>query len=117
MDIVKYLQAFIEGMALIVSPCILPVLPLILTSSVEGGKQRPYGVIIGFILAFCLVALFSRQLVTSLGIDIEWLQWISYALLFLFGLILLSTRLSEWFSDLTQRFSVLSQIPPLECNA
>ena len=33
--------AFLEGIGLIVSPCILPVLPLVLSASVEGGKRRP----------------------------------------------------------------------------
>jgi len=41
--------AFLEGLALIVSPCILPVLPLVLAASVEGGRRRPYGIIIGFV--------------------------------------------------------------------
>ena len=105
MNALKLCQAFVEGLALIVSPCILPVLPLVLGSSVEGGNQRPYGVITGFVIAFSVFALVSRQVVMVLGIDIEWIQRIAYILLFLFGLVLLSTRFSEWFSGVTQRFA------------
>ena len=47
--------SFLEGLALIVSPCILPVLPLVLSASVEGGRRRPYGIIIGFVLSFSLL--------------------------------------------------------------
>ena len=35
--------SFLEGLALIASPCILPVLPLVLSASVEGGRKRPFG--------------------------------------------------------------------------
>ncbi len=94
--------AFLEGLALIVSPCILPVLPLVLAASVEGGRRRPYGIIIGFVLAFSLFALASRYLVAALGVDLDVIKNASLVLLVLFGLVLLSSRLSEKFSTLTQ---------------
>ena len=94
--------AFLEGLALIVSPCILPVLPLVLAASVEGGRRRPYGIIIGFVLAFSLFALVSRQIVVALGIDLDIIKNASLVLLALFGLVLLSSKLSEKFSSLTQ---------------
>ncbi|MEJ0010514.1 MAG: hypothetical protein WDN72_08500 [Alphaproteobacteria bacterium] len=94
--------AFVEGIALIASPCILPVLPLVLSSSLEGGKKRPFGIITGFVLAFTLFALFSRWLVSALHIDLEIIRSASLVLLFLFGLVLLSDKLSQGFSRLTQ---------------
>ena len=94
--------AFLEGLGLIVSPCILPVLPLVLAASVEGGRQRPYGIIIGFVSAFSLFAILARQIVTTLGIDLDVVKAISLVLLLLFGLILLSERLSERYGALTQ---------------
>ena len=94
--------AFLEGLALIVSPCILPVLPLVLAASVEGGRRRPYGIILGFVLAFSLFAILARKLVALLGIDLELVRDASLVLLALFGLVLLSEKLSEKFSALTQ---------------
>lgn len=94
--------AFLEGLALIVSPCILPVLPLVLAASVDGGKRRPYGIIIGFVLAFSLFAVAARELVALLGIDLDVVRDVSLVLLALFGLVLLSEKLSERFSALTQ---------------
>ncbi|OHC18745.1 MAG: DipZ protein [Pseudomonadales bacterium RIFCSPHIGHO2_02_FULL_60_43] len=94
--------AFLEGVALIVSPCILPVLPLVLATSAGGGRRRPYGIIIGFVLAFTLFALAARQLVSLLGLDLDLVKNASLALLALLGLVLLSSRLSERFSALTQ---------------
>lgn len=94
--------AFIEGLALIASPCILPVLPLVLTASVDGGRRRPFGIITGFILSFSAFALLSRQLVTLLNIDLDTLKDVSLGLLFLFGMTLIIDRLSQGFGRLTR---------------
>ncbi|MFI4957185.1 MAG: cytochrome c biogenesis protein DipZ [Gammaproteobacteria bacterium] len=94
--------AFFEGVALIASPCILPVLPLILSTSIDGGKARPMGIIAGFILSFCLFAFFSRWLVSAIGINLDDIKYASLILLSLLGFVMLSTRLSEKFSAMTQ---------------
>ena len=102
MNVIDIGLAFLEGLALIVSPCILPVLPLVLATSVGGGRRRPYGIIIGFVLAFGLFAIVARKVVALLGIDLDIIKNISLLLLALFGLVLLSSRLSDKFSALTQ---------------
>ncbi len=94
--------AFLEGLALIASPCILPVLPLVLAASIDGGKRRPYGIIIGFVLAFSIFAIAARKIIALLGIDLDVIKYASLVLLSLFGLVLLSSRLSDKFSLLTQ---------------
>lgn len=105
MSIVEFGLSFIEGLALIVSPCILPVLPLVLSASVDGGRKRPFGIILGFVLAFTAFAMLSRKLVMLFGINLDAIKYGSLVLLALFGLILLSKSLSEKFSALTQRFA------------
>ena len=97
--------AFIEGFALIISPCILPVLPIILSVGVEGGQKRPYGIILGFITAFWAFTLLSRKLVLLLGIDTEIIRQLSFYFLLLFGLVLLSEFLSEKFSLFAQKLA------------
>ncbi len=97
--------SFLEGLALIASPCILPVLPLVLGASLDGGRKRPFGIIIGFVLAFSAFALFSRALVSTLGINLDSLKNASLVLLAVFGCVLLSTTLSDKFSAATQRFA------------
>lgn len=97
--------AFLEGFALIISPCILPILPLILSGSIEGGKRRPIGITLGFVLSFALFTLFSKKLVEYSGIDLNLIRHVSYGLLILFGLIMISSYLTEKFARLTQRFT------------
>ena len=100
---IEPILSFFEGLALIASPCILPVLPLVLSASVDGGRKRPFGIIIGFVLAFTVFALASRKLVAALGIDLDIIKKGSLFFLAFFALVLLSEKLSEKFSALTQR--------------
>lgn len=105
MNVLEIGLSFVEGLALIASPCILPVLPLVLASSVDGGRRRPFGIILGFVASFTLFALFSRWLVSALRIDLDVVKYGSLLLLAVFGLILISSTLSERFSIMTQRFA------------
>lgn len=99
--------AFLEGVALIISPCILPILPIILSVSLEGGKRRPLGVILGFVVTFAFFTLFARQLVLLVGLNLDLVRYISYALLILLGIIMMSSYLTEKFGDWTQRLADL----------
>lgn len=99
---VDIVLAFIEGFALILSPCILPILPIILSGSLTGNKSRPLGIIIGFIILFTVITLFSRYLIGLLHIDPNVLRNISFVILFLLGIVMMSTYLTEKFTALTQ---------------
>lgn len=97
--------AVLEGMALIASPCILPILPLVLSASIDGGKSRPFGIITGFIASFCLFAFFSRWIVLSLGLNLDYIKYGSLVLLGLLGAVMISSYLTEKFSAMTQGFA------------
>ena len=105
MNIVEIGLSFAEGLALIASPCILPVLPLVLSTSVDGGRKRPFGIILGFVIAFTLFALLSRKLVMAFHIDLDYIKYGSLVLLTMLGLVLISHTLSEKFSAITGRFA------------
>lgn len=92
----EHLLALLEGVGLILSPCILPVLPIVLASSIDGGKRRPLGVIAGFVLSFTVFALLSRQLILLTGVETETLRKISLILLIMIGTVMLWPRLSEF---------------------
>jgi cytochrome c biogenesis protein CcdA/thiol-disulfide isomerase/thioredoxin len=104
-DYLNMVLAFFEGFALIISPCILPILPIMLSGSLTGSKKRPYGIICGFIVTFALVTYFSRILVLHTGVDLNLIRYVTYLLLFLFGVVMISTTLSEKFMRMTQRLA------------
>lgn len=95
--------AFLEGLALIISPCILPILPIVLSGSLTGSKARPVGIITGFILTFCVLTLFSRAILSILHVSPDALRNVSFVLLLILGVIMMSDYLSEKFNFSTQR--------------
>jgi len=104
--------AFLAGIVTILSPCILPILPIILSSTIGGqntGKSRPLGVVTGFILSFTLFTLFLSTIVQISGISADALRFVSVAVIALFGLSLLLPQ----FQVLVERlFSKLAGFMP-----
>ena len=50
--------AFLAGLLTIASPCVLPMLPILLGSGVnQRNRRRPLFIVAGFILSFASVAL------------------------------------------------------------
>src|SRR5271170_3389177 len=101
--------AFLEGLGLIISPCILPILPIMLAASLDGGKARPLGIIAGFIGAFTAFALLSRQVLVALHADPEIVRNVALGLLVLFGLVMLSKTLSDKLLGATQGLANFGQ--------
>lgn len=108
--------AFLAGIVTILSPCILPILPIILSSSIgteQIGKARPLGVITGFILSFTFFTLFLSSIVKVLGIPGESLRVFSVIVIGLFGLSMLIPKIQVWIEIL---FSKLSRFLPQSQN-
>lgn len=100
--------AFLAGIVTILSPCILPVLPIILSSSIgtqEIGKARPIGVITGFILSFTFFTLFLSSIVKLLGIPADTLRLFSIVVIGLFGVTMLIPKFQYWTEILFSRLS------------
>ncbi len=108
------LFAFIAGIVTILSPCILPILPIVLSSTVGGqntGKSRPYGVVLGFILSFSFFTLFLSTVVKATGISSNSLRGLSIVIIAFFGLSLIIPQ----FQLLVDRlFTKLSRFTPRE---
>jgi len=101
-DVINIGLAFLEGLALILSPCILPILPIILSGSLTGSKWRPLGIITGFMITFVLFTLFSRALIQFTTININTIRNISFGILLLLGIIMMSKTLTERLNRWTQ---------------
>lgn len=68
--ILLLLFAFISGIFTIAAPCIWPILPIILSSSVLGtGHKRPLGITLGIMLSFGIFTLAISSLVMFLHLD------------------------------------------------
>lgn len=108
--------SFIAGIVTVLSPCILPILPIILTSSIGGvnkGKARPLGVVTGFILSFTFFTLFLSTIVKLIGIPADSLRLFSILVIGGFGFSLLVPKFQELIEKM---FSKLASIKPASQN-
>ena len=46
--------AFVSGILTVFSPCVLPILPIVLASGIDGNKKRIRGVIAGLVVSFTI---------------------------------------------------------------
>ena len=100
--------AFLAGIVTILSPCILPILPIVLSGTVSGDKKRPYGIILGFILSFTFFTLFLTTIVRLTGIPTNTLRIIAGIVLMLFGLSLLVPAFQTYIEKLFTKLSVFA---------
>src|SRR5690349_12418753 len=91
--------ALLAGVATIVAPCTLPVLPILLGASVgHENSKRPAAIALGFIISFSGVALVLSALTRLLDFDPEILHSTASVMLAGFGLLMIWPRPFEWLS-------------------
>lgn len=79
----------VSGLITAVSPCVLPVLPAILTSSIQDGarsSRRPYVVVGGLVTSFAVFTLLGGVILSSLGLPADVLRWVGIVTLGIVGL-------------------------------
>ena len=100
---------FLAGIITSVSPCVLPVLPILLAGSAGGSRRRPYAIIAGLVASFSVFTLAGAWLLDSLSLPQDLLRNLALALLFLVAATLivpsLGTALERPFVALTRRRS------------
>lgn len=97
--------AFLAGLVTVLSPCVLPLLPIILSSTAESGKQKPLGVVVGFVLSFTFFTLFLSSLVQLFNFPADNLRAFSIVILIFFGLSLLVPKIQLWLEILFGRLA------------
>lgn len=80
----NYLLIFLEGLFTILSPCILPMVPVLLSTSFSSN-WRPVGVILGFATMFALASIFSFALVSYF--NLEYVKYIAAGFLIVYGIV------------------------------
>ena len=86
---------FLAGVITAISPCVLPVLPILLAGGASGGARRPYAIIAGLVASFVTFTLAAAWLLDFLGLPNDLLRNLAIALLFVVAATLLVPRLGE----------------------
>lgn len=93
----SYAFSFLAGILTAISPCVLPVLPLIVGSAVEEHRHAPLSVAAGLIFSFTILGIFLASVGASLGIDPAAVSRVAAIGLILFGVILIVPTLQDKF--------------------
>jgi len=87
--------AFAAGVITALSPCMLPVLPLILAGSTSStDRKRPYVIIAGLVVSFTVFTLAGGALLTALGLPEDLLRDLAIAAMLVLAASLLSKRVA-----------------------
>ena len=89
------LFAFIAGAGTAITPCVLPVLPALLSASAAGGRRRPIGIVIGLAVTFTIAIVALAQLVKGVGLAAGAARTLAIIVLIVFGIVLLIPELAE----------------------
>src|SRR5439155_15358786 len=96
------LFALIAGAATALSPCVLPVLPVVLAAGATGGRRRPLGIVTGMTLSFTFATVALVYGIDALGLPDDLLRMAAIGVLLLFGLTLLvpalAARVEAWLT-------------------
>jgi cytochrome c biogenesis protein CcdA/thiol-disulfide isomerase/thioredoxin len=88
--------AFLGGLITGLSPCIVPVIPVVMAGGSAGtSKWRPYVIIAGLVVSFSISVLFASSLLGFLHLPQDLLFWVGVALLGLLSVGLLIPKIGE----------------------
>jgi cytochrome c biogenesis protein CcdA/thiol-disulfide isomerase/thioredoxin len=87
--------AVLAGAGTALSPCVLPVLPALLSAGGVGGRRRPLGIVLGLSVTFTVTIVGLANVVDGVGLGSDPLRDVAIAVLLIFGIVLLAPRLSD----------------------
>lgn len=86
--------ALLAGAGTALSPCVLPVLPALLSAGGAGGRRRPLGVVAGLTVTFTITIVGISDVVDGVGLGSDPLRYIAIAVLAVAGLVLLLPQIA-----------------------
>ncbi|NCN88804.1 MAG: cytochrome c biogenesis protein CcdA [Gallionella sp.] len=99
----SYGLSLLAGVLTILSPCVLPLIPILFGSAVGAHRFGSFALVGGLMLSFTLVGVALGALGGLAGVDAETLRIAGGVLLLLFGLVLVSDPLQIHFLALMNR--------------
>lgn len=81
--------AFLAGVLSVLSPCVLPLLPLVLGAAASEHRLGPAALAAGLALSFVAIGLFVATVGFAIGLDTDVFRTVAAVLLVLVGLVLM----------------------------
>lgn len=108
-----YGLSVVAGVLSTLSPCVLPLIPILVGTALTAHRLGPVVLASGLALSFAAVGVFVASVGMLIGLDQTVFRNIAAGFLILFGLVLLSGRLQRRFAAATSSLSGAGQ-PLLE---
>lgn len=93
-----YAIAFLAGALSTLSPCVLPLLPIIIGSSVAEHKAGPFVLAAGMALSFAIIGTMLASVGVSIGLNQNSFRFVAALVMMLIGIVLISKNLQERFA-------------------
>lgn len=78
--------AFVAGAGTAITPCVLPVLPALLSAGATGGRRRPLGLVAGLLVTFTIAVAALASLVQGVGLADGAARTVAVVVLIAFGM-------------------------------
>ncbi|MBV2150091.1 cytochrome c biogenesis CcdA family protein [Sphingobium sp. AS12] len=88
-DALSPVLAFAAGALTILSPCVLPLVPIVLGSAAQKHRFGPFALAVGLVVSFTITGFVVAAFGEALGLDGEIVRVVGAVLLLLIGLVLL----------------------------
>ncbi len=85
----SFVFAFVAGVLSTLSPCVLPLLPIILGAAVSQHRFGPAAMAVGLALSFVAIGLFVATIGFSIGLDTQIFRTVAAIMLMAIGVVLL----------------------------
>jgi cytochrome c-type biogenesis protein len=99
--LVSYSLAFLAGLLSTLSPCVLPIVPILLGSAMNAHRRAPIALAAGLAISYAAIGTALAWAGTALELDTELIRHMGAALLGLFAFVILSSSLQERFAAAT----------------
>jgi len=96
---------YLAGLLSTLSPCVLPLVPILLATAIGAHRQGPFALALGLAISFATVGIFVATVGASLGLDASTFRTVAAVILIAFAIVLLSGRLQERFAVATSGLS------------
>jgi cytochrome c-type biogenesis protein len=90
--------ALLAGVFSVLSPCVLPLLPIVLGTAQSEHRLGPAALAAGLAVSFTAIGLFVATIGFAIGLDTDVFRAISAMLLIAIGVVLLVPRLQQQFA-------------------
>src|SRR5947209_9988095 len=99
--------ALLAGAGTALSPCVLPVLPALLSAGGVGGRRRPLGIVLGLSITFTVTIVGVANVVDGVGLGSDPLRVLAIVVLLAFGVALLWPSLAARIEAPLSRLAAL----------